>query len=432
MGSGNSAMKFAPLYVLLWAAPNLVAAQSEVICPEGKSKTTKSLGLDEYIDYKTQDGAPGTDYTNGVNCNVLFKRKKGSDCELKFNCTHFDLKSAKPAPKCQDKIIISKKKYCQTTGPDVTVSGSKLKVAFKTNKKGTATGAVCTAYCVPPPPPPETSPGPATTAAPPSGKCQCGIKKSSRIVGGTETEVNEYPWIAIWADASGEQQGGCGSTLISNRWVLTASHCFFNPETKQRTAFPSNTAVVLGVHDRLSTIDTLRKKVSITDMFLHPQFDMQSSVVSNDIALMKLGEDVDLSVYSPACLPASGTDFTGRNAWVYGWGATQEGGFLTDKLREVQVQIVSDSVCSSALEGLSTITQDMLCAGGVEGKDSCGGDSGGPLTVEEAGKHVLVGDVSFGIGCARDGLYGVYGEVAFFRSWIDSTIAENGGGEFCE
>jgi len=280
--------------------------------------------------------------------------------------------------------------------------------------------------------PDETSPGPATTASPPSGKCQCGIKKTSRIVGGTETEVNEYPWIAIWADASGEQQGGCGTTLISNRWVLTASHCFFNPETKERNAFPSNTAVVLGVHDRLSTTDTLRKKVSITDMFLHPQFDMKSSVVSNDIALMKLGEDVDLSVYSPACLPASGADFTGRNAWVYGWGATQEGGFLTDKLREVQVQIVSDAVCSSALDGLSTITEDMLCAGGVEGKDSCGGDSGGPLTLEEAGKHVLVGDVSFGIGCARDGLYGVYGEVAFFRSWIDSTIAENGGGEFCE
>merc|ERR1719147_210450 len=155
-------MKFTPLYVFLWAAPSLVAAQlvhhsaanSEVICPEGKSRMTKSLGLDEYIDYKTQDGAPSTDYTNKVNCNVQFKRKKGSDCELKFNCTHFDLKSTKPAPKCQDKIIISGQKYCQSTGPDVTVSGSKLKVAFKTNKKGTATGAVCTAYCVPPPPPP--------------------------------------------------------------------------------------------------------------------------------------------------------------------------------------------------------------------------------------------------------------------------------------
>merc|ERR1712240_725205 len=163
MGSGqsqwwqlSSAMKFAPLYILLWALPCWVAAQSEFICPELKSMTKKSLGLDEYLDYKTQDGAPGTDYTDGVNCNLLIKRKKGSDCELKFNCTHFDLKSKKPAPKCQDKIIIGGKKYCQSIGPDVTVSSSKLKVAFKTNKKGTATGAVCTAYCVPPPPPPGT------------------------------------------------------------------------------------------------------------------------------------------------------------------------------------------------------------------------------------------------------------------------------------
>merc|ERR1719347_1834859 len=159
-------MKFAPLYVFLLAAPNLVDAQSEVICPAGKFKKTLPIGLDEYIDYKTQDGAPSTDYTNKVNCNVQFKRKKGSDCELKFNCTHFDLKSAKPAPKCQDKMIISGQKYCQSTGPDVTVSGSKLKVAFKTNKKGTATGAVCTAYCVPPPPPPGCPLDPPTPGSP--------------------------------------------------------------------------------------------------------------------------------------------------------------------------------------------------------------------------------------------------------------------------
>merc|ERR1711962_436535 len=204
--SGNSAMKFAPLYVLLWAAPNLMAAQSEVICPEGKSSTKKSLGLDEYIDYKTQDGAPGTDYTNGVNCNVLFKRKKGSDCELKFNCTHFDLKSAKPAPKCQDKIIISKKKYCQSTGPDVTVSGSKLKVAFKTNKKGTATGAVCTAYCVPPPPPPGTR------------DCPVYNKTKEKIIGGFPVlRAEEIPWQVAIVENDDEQdivKPFCGGSII--------------------------------------------------------------------------------------------------------------------------------------------------------------------------------------------------------------------------
>ena len=27
-------------------------------------------------------------------------------------------------------------------------------------------------------------------------------------------------------------------------------------------------------------------------------------------------------VYTPACMPASGVDFTGETAWVYGWGKT--------------------------------------------------------------------------------------------------------------
>ena len=63
----------------------------------------------------------------------------------------------------------------------------------------------------------------------------------------------------------------------------------------------------------------------------------------------------------------------------------------------------------------------MLCAGGKAGEDSCGvsahnapikhvyltllskGDSGGPLTVDVDGQHVLVGDTSFGLteNCAQ-------------------------------
>ena len=39
---------------------------------------------------------------------------------------------------------------------------------------------------------------------------------------------------------------------------------------------------------------------------------------SNDIALLKLAEEVDLSVHTPACLPASGRDFTGSIGTVYG------------------------------------------------------------------------------------------------------------------
>jgi len=152
--SGHTVMKFAPPSVILWALTHWVTAQDEIICPPGVSTNSLTIAADGYVDYYTQDGAPTTQYTNNVQCAVLFKKAQGADCQLQFNCTDFDLKSRKPAPRCQDKIIIKKKKYCQMKGPDVTVGANKLKVVFKTNKKGVASGAVCRAYCVPPPPPP--------------------------------------------------------------------------------------------------------------------------------------------------------------------------------------------------------------------------------------------------------------------------------------
>jgi len=278
--------------------------------------------------------------------------------------------------------------------------------------------------------------GPAVTgpAGGDGGTCKCGVKKTSRIVGGTETEVNEYPWIAAFdfSGTSGANPGGCAATLISTNWAVTASHCFFNPSTGELEVTKDTMSLVLGVHDRTGTTDTNRQVLTIAEIVLHPSYTFSGS--SHDIALLKISETVDLDAWSPACLPTSGADFTGQNGWVYGWGATSEGGNLADKLLELEVPIVSDSVCESAMSSSGvTITSDMLCAGGENGKDACGGDSGGPFTVADSGSgaHTLVGAVSFGVGCAREGLYGVYADVPFFRTWIDETIAAKGGATFC-
>merc|ERR1712130_161976 len=265
------------------------------------------------------------------------------------------------------------------------------------------------------------------------GTCKCGIKKTSRIVGGTETEVNEYPWIAAFdfSGTSGTSPGGCAATLVANNWAVTASHCFYNTEGVL-TVTKDTMSLVLGVHDLTGTTDTNRQVLTIEEIVIHPSFNF--SDITNDIALLKLTPSVDLDAWSPACLPKSGADFTGQNGWVYGWGVTsEEGEYLADKLLELEVPIVSNSVCATAMSSHGNVTSGMLCAGGENGRDACGGDSGGPLTVANStsGAHTLVGAVSFGVGCAREGLYGVYADVSFFRTWIDETIAAKGGATFC-
>jgi len=280
-----------------------------------------------------------------------------------------------------------------------------------------------------------------TTVAPPlpccpgtSGCAKCGVEKTRRIIGGVETSAGVYPWIAALS-YSGDL-GGCSGTLVSSKWAITAAHCI---------GFGGPTSLVLGEHDLSSSNDaedTNRKEVSVS-VIVHPDYD--SSNANNDIALLKLAEEVDLSIYTPACLPASSADYVGQTAKVYGWGKTDPcGSTISSKLMEADVTVVSDADCAagSGLEQCSAnpatlsysgkITAQMLCASAT-GKDACQGDSGGPLTVKDSDQHHLAGVVSWGYGCAADGLPGVYAEVAQLRSWVDTTMAANGGiGATCD
>ena len=139
-----------------------------------------------------------------------------------------------------------------------------------------------------------------------------------------------------------------------------------------------------------------------------------------------------MSIFTPACLPPTDADFAGKSASVYGWGRETTHLFtpspcvnyppgLSPVLQEATQYIISNSECqlgsgltpcclfgTASLQFFAAecpakmmgkITDDLLCAYNF-GTSSCFGDSGGPLTVEEDGKHTLVGVVSWGIkGC---------------------------------
>ena len=87
----------------------------------------------------------------------------------------------------------------------------------------------------------------------------------------------------------------------------------------------------------------------------------------------------------------------------------------------IQVQVVSNLDCAAHYSKVKIkITGLMLCAG-LPKKDSCKGDSGGPLFAKRKGNSPIydqIGIVSFGQDCARPFFPGVYSRVGRFMKWI--------------
>jgi len=237
----------------------------------------------------------------------------------------------------------------------------------------------------------------------------CGIKKKVFVIGGENTEINEYPWMALLRLKYQQSSGFfCGGTLINSRWILTAQHCIFQGVDKD------SLEIRLGEHQRDTINETLvTKDFNVDQIVLHPDYNSPKSI-SNDIALVRLAEDADLSVYTPACLPDTDEDFSGQLATLAGWGITEDGG-AANILQELEgLEILSDNQCSNPVIWGSKISSDMMCAGYEGGENACNGDSGGPLTVtRQDGAFTLAGVVSWGSKpCALIGRPAVYAEVS--------------------
>ncbi|XP_030878977.1 transmembrane protease serine 2-like, partial [Leptonychotes weddellii] len=158
----------------------------------------------------------------------------------------------------------------------------------------------------------------------------------------------------------------------------------------------------------------------------HPNYD--SKTKSNDIALMKLQTPLTFNdKVKPVCLPNPGMMLEpDQSCWISGWGATYENGKTSDELNAVMVPLIEPGRCNSKYIYNNLVTPTMICAGYLRGSiDSCQGDSGGPLVTLKSRIWWLIGDTSWGSGCAKPNRPGVYGNVTVFTDWIYRQMRAN-------
>ncbi|XP_051925272.1 uncharacterized protein LOC127603210 [Hippocampus zosterae] len=274
-------------------------------------------------------------------------------------------------------------------------------------------------YTCPGLPPPVTE-GPATTtteAVPSIPSVGCGIPlPRTKIVRGGAAQEGSWPWQASLQNFGTHV---CGGSLINREWVLSAAQCFSSTSVLGWSAS-------LGLRN-LKGNDSNKVSRNVRTIVLHPGFDIFS--LDNDIALLRLSSPVTFSEYvRPVCLAANSSVFNnGTRSWVTGWGTVQRtvSPSFRGILQEVQVPVLGNRQCN-CLNGVGLVTDNMICAGFLEGgKDTCLGDSGGPMVSEQDSIWIQSGIVSFGFGCARPNNPGVHTRVSRYQSWISSHVGSD-------
>jgi len=228
----------------------------------------------------------------------------------------------------------------------------------------------------------------------------CGIAKSgtSGNSNGQPTSPLHFPWAAALMRNKGEDLH-CSGSIISSRFILTASHCLFMDGRKIDDK--TKLEILLGAGDlketsRRYTRDWRRHQMK--DFWLHDRYDQSKKTIDYDIAIIEVTPEIkfepNLDIW-PVCIPTKPNKDKDHLKWhgiqVVGYGPTEE---KEEVLTIIDLTVMPIDDCNNRYSvpkghnDYRTIKDELpqkfnngsaFCAiryGKADG--TCEGDSGGP------------------------------------------------------
>nr|CAH8827139.1 unnamed protein product [Trichobilharzia regenti] len=289
------------------------------------------------------------------------------------------------------------------------------------------------------------------------------LKIQKRVINGQKAEKYAYPWAVSIKGTNPvfKQVTYCGSTLIGDRWLLTAAHCFWAGSwTKSHLMEPSNWHVQAGSNmielgeeygykghvlkpsttERQSLITTLIKRLidifsskgkegavwhtHLKQITLHPKY--RPDDLEYDLAVLEL--DAPLPLEDPgvqlAELPPSEYYMTwppeSAECIFVGWGCRAKHGKPSAEAQVVHLTTLTNDDCSLLYGHAAGLNDNHeFCAGYYQGRVGiCSGDSGSGLIYKKDDKNYVVGVASATHATAPELYPGLFTRVSYFRDWI--------------